>query len=102
MKTTLILLTAFFLSFNAFAGNNNPEKKFDSDKYCAKIMDGKLTVMHEGTTLTSDVICDNGTQIKIDGTIIQKDGSIIKMKEGECYDKEGKKSISAKAKLNKN
>ena len=77
------------ISVSLLAGNGEPKKKH-GDKYCAKLKDGKVVVMHQENILTSDVTLGNGTQIKTDGTVIKKDGSRIVMSEGDCVDKEGK------------
>lgn len=87
MKQVIILTAAFFLSVSAIAGNGNSKK--EDDKYCAKLRDGKITVMYEGSIITADVTLANGTEIKTDGTIIKKDGTKVMLKEGECINKEG-------------
>ena len=52
--------------------------------------DGKIEIMHDGMALTADVKLDNGTWIKMDGSVVKKDGTKKILKEGECVDKEGK------------
>jgi hypothetical protein len=89
-KTMIYLIAAGMLTLNAVAKGDDPKKKKDTDTYCAKMKDGKLTVMHEGSPLTSNATLPNGTQIKTDGTVIRKNGSKTMMKEGDCLDKDGK------------
>lgn len=84
------LIAAIALSFNVMSATGwvEPENK-DKDRYCAKLKDGKLTVFHEGNTLTGTVTLTNGTQIMTDGTVMKKDGTKVMLKEGECVNKEG-------------
>ncbi len=95
MKFTSIII-ACFLSLNIVAGD--PDKKKDDDKYCAKIKDGKVSVMHEGNPITGTVTLTNGTQIMTDGTIVNRDGTKSVLKEGECADKDGKINPREKSK----
>jgi|SRR5882757_172634 len=85
MKTQITLFIAIFFSMTLMAGNpkNHP------DKYCAKLKDGKKTIMHEGTAITSEVTLNNGARIQLDGTIIKSDGSTTMLQEGECISKDG-------------
>ncbi len=88
MKSVFILIGACFFSFSAMAGDD--AMVYHPAKYCAKMKDGKLVVMHEGRQLAYEATLTNGTKIKTDGTIIKKDGSTVMLKNGECIDKEGK------------
>ncbi len=88
MKTLAFLISACALSFNTLAGNI--ESNEHGDKYCAKTKNGKLTIMHEGKELTSDVTLSNGTRIAMNGTITKTDGTTMIIKDGECIDLEGK------------
>jgi len=88
MKTFHTLAALILFSAFAFAGNGEPKKH--GDKYCAKLKDGKIVVMYQGSALTSDVTLENGIQIKTDGVILRKDGTRNTLSEGECVDKEGK------------
>jgi len=85
MKTILSLILFPLLSFNLIAGNpeNHP------DKYCAKIKDGKKTIVHGGSPITSEVTLANGTRIQVDGTIVKTDGNKTVLQEGECISKDG-------------
>lgn len=87
MKNIMISMALFALTLNTIAGNE--KGGVHGDKYCAKMKDGKTTVMYQGNTLTADVTLQNGTTVKTDGTIIKKDGSKMMLKEGECINKDG-------------
>jgi hypothetical protein len=84
----LTFLIATLISIYTFAGDGSNTEH--GSKYCAKMKDGKLVVMHNDKTLTSDATLDNGTTIKTDGTILKKDGSTVMLKAGECANMEGK------------
>ena len=75
-------------SLHVMAGEG--KEKDHPEKYCAKLKDGKLVVMHRGAVLNSDVTLANGTVVKTDGTIVKKDGSTLMLKENDCIDKAGK------------
>jgi hypothetical protein len=86
MKTFLLLLLTSLFALQGVFNVNVPQ---DDEKYCAKLRDGKLVIMHEGSILTGDVTLKNGTQIKADGSIVKQDGGTIVLKEGECVDQNG-------------
>lgn len=86
----MTLIAACALSFSVMAGNGFDEPKpKNKDKYCAKLKDGKITVFHEGNTITGTVTLSNGTQIMTDGTVMKKDGTKSMLKDGECVTKDG-------------
>jgi len=85
----LAILFALFISLKAVPENHDINPFQNEDKYCAKLKDGKITVVHEGSPIAADVMLSNGTKIKSDGTIINKDGTSFILKEGECVDKSG-------------
>lgn len=85
---TLFLTVALALSLSAFAGGGGDGA--DHDKYCAKMKDGRLTVMHDNMVVTSMVMLDNGATLSADGTITDKDGTKRMLRENECITKEGK------------
>jgi hypothetical protein len=63
------------------------------DRYCGKMVDGRMTVVHNGETITSDVKLDDGTVLKPDGNIMHPDGSSDILKDGECIGKDGKPAL---------
>lgn len=81
------IIAACFLSLSVIAGNDGPK---DHEKYCAKVKDGKITVVSDGNAITGTITLTNGTQIMTDGTIVMRDGTKSTLKEGECMDKDGK------------
>ena len=85
MKTLITLIAASVFSFSAAAHG----LKEHPEKYCAKMQDGKKTVMHQGKAITAEVTLENGTKIKPDGTITKKDGTTLMLEEGECISKDG-------------
>jgi hypothetical protein len=60
------------------------------DRYCGKMVDGTMTVVHNGETITSDVKLDDGSLLKPDGNIVHPDGSSDALQDGECIGKDGK------------
>lgn len=72
-------------------------KTDSTTKYCAKWMDGLVTVSQDGKLIAQTLTLNNGTQISTTGTITKKDGSIFALKEGDCMNKEGE-LIEEKAK----
>src|SRR4051812_47113764 len=90
VKTMISLMALSIFSLNVIAMDGEPSKKEHPDKYCAKMKDGKLAVMHENMEMTSEVTLSNGTKVHPDGTITKKDGSKTMLKEGQCVDMDGK------------
>jgi len=90
MKKIILLLAVMLISIGVIAWMDEPWNKDLNNKYCAKMKDGLLRVMHDGEEITVDVTLANGTQIKPDGTVVKKDGTRYLLKEGECVDLEGR------------
>jgi hypothetical protein len=87
----IILLAAFTAaSLMANAGDDPKNTKAHHEKYCTKMKDGMLKVMHEGKAITADVMLADGSTIKPDGMWVKKDGSSMMLKEGQCVDNSGK------------
>ena len=80
----LVIATLFCFTGEVTAGFRN------DDNYCAKLRDGKLVMMHNGEIMTADIVLENGTQIKTDGSIVMQDGKTIVLNDGECVNKKGK------------
>ncbi|MCD6067116.1 MAG: hypothetical protein K0S33_1942 [Bacteroidetes bacterium] len=88
MKELVILaMTTVVL---AFAPKQTLHLSDQADRYCAKVKDGKIVVMHDGMVLNSDVKLPNGVQVNADASVIDKDGIKRFLREGECVNKEGK------------
>lgn len=85
MKTIIYFIIASIIGFFAHREGSN-----HGNKYCAKLKDGRLIVVHEGAPLASEITLANGTKIKPDGTVLYTDGSKMLMQDGECIDKNGK------------
>ena len=86
MKTVITLIIIYIFTICSIVSNH----KIQSDLYFAKLKDGKIVMVYQGVIMTADVVLDNGTQIKTDGSVVKKDGTKLSLKEGECVDKEGR------------
>lgn len=86
MKTLILTAAMALMSVGSFAGNpvNN-----DGDKYCAKMKDGKMVIVHKGNPLTSEATLNNGAIVKPDGTVMMKDGTTVMLSDGECIHHDG-------------
>src|ERR1051325_5578942 len=91
MKKIIILIAAFIYSMNVMAQVSTADAKNVNwkHKYCAKMKEGKLMIMSEGKELTADASLENGVKIHTDGTLTKTDGTVVKLKNGECVDKDG-------------
>ena len=78
-----------FALINILNVTANTNDNSQSQNYCAKLKDGVIVVMYQDNPITSDVLLDNGSVVKPDGTIVTKDGNKINLKDGECIDKSG-------------
>lgn len=90
-----LILTGFIavMSFGTFSGNPANDH---GDKYCAKLKDGKMVVMHKGSPITVDVRLENGATVKTDGTVLMKDGTNLILSDGECIHKDGTTNMKKK------
>ncbi len=96
----MILLAAFSVAtLMVNAGDDPKNNKMHGEKYCTKMKDGMLKVMHEGKAITMDVKLADGSVIKPDGMLMKKDGTSMMLKEGQCIDKEGKVHETAMEKM---
>src|ERR1700740_242513 len=86
-KKLTLLMVAIILQLNMIAHYDN--NLFQGRNYCAKLKDGVIIVIYQDSPITSDIILDNGSMIKPDGTIITKDGNKFTLKDGECIDQSG-------------
>ena len=87
MRPLLIILAIAAFAAHSFI-NDDPQAG-NPDNYCAKMQDGIMKVMHEGTVITADVTLGDGTVVKVDGTVVKKDGTSVSLKDGECVGKDG-------------
>jgi len=85
MKTLFFVVAAGILSLNAV---DDLSIKY-SGSYCAEVRDGLIGIVQEGKTVSSDIVLDNGTTIKTNGTVVMKDGSKFILSDGDCVDLEG-------------
>jgi hypothetical protein len=86
----IILLAAFCAATLMVNAGDEPKNKMHGEKYCTKMENGALKVMHEGKEITADVMLEDGSTIKPNGMHVMKDGTSHMMKEGQCVDKKGK------------
>ncbi|HXU28574.1 MAG TPA: DUF6799 domain-containing protein, partial [Bacteroidia bacterium] len=54
----------------------------------------KISVIYQGVIILSDVVLDNGTIVKTDGTVKTKDGKTTLLRTGECINRDGTISTS--------
>jgi hypothetical protein len=87
LKRLALLIVALALQLNLIAYHY--DNLHQGRNYCAKLKDGVIVVMYQDNPITSDVILNNGSVIKPDGTVITKDGNKFILKDGECIDQGG-------------
>jgi hypothetical protein len=80
----LIIALSFLCSFFLMGG----EPKGQDDRYCAKIIDGRMVVVYHGEPITNDVKLADGSILHPDGNIVKPDGTTTMLREGECVRKE--------------
>jgi hypothetical protein len=90
MKTLILTAAITLMSFGSLAGGPANDH---GDKYCAKMKDGKMVVMHKGSIITADVRLDNGAVVKPDGTVLWKDGTNQILSDGECIHQDSTTSM---------
>ncbi|HXD92000.1 MAG TPA: DUF6799 domain-containing protein [Bacteroidia bacterium] len=85
-----IALTFIVLSISlAVHAQSNDDKSGDDNNYCVQTGGNEIQVVHQGIIVILDVILDNGTTVKKDGTIITKDGKKTLLRVGECINQDG-------------
>jgi len=85
-----IALTFIVLSISlAVHAQSNDNKSGDDNNYCVQTGGNEIQVVHQGIIVILDVILDNGTTVKKDGTIITKDGKKTLLRVGECINQDG-------------
>ncbi|MBL7930402.1 MAG: hypothetical protein JNL60_00785 [Bacteroidia bacterium] len=96
MKTIIVLSQLFFFVFNSISGDLVQPPTDQRERYCAKMLDGRLVVMRDGAIMVTEVRFANGTELKPDGSITNRDGSRSFLKNGECLDRNGAKDSDIK------
>ena len=81
--TYVILFSVNVFNFNENKADRNPEY------YCANLNDGIIEIVYNENVIKSEVTLENGTIIRVDGTVALKDGSTFNLKDGQCVDKYG-------------
>lgn len=90
MKNIVIAAGAFMLMLNIeLNAGPDPARPTNDNTYCAEMKGDKLVVIRDGEVLTSDIIFENGVELKTDGRVIYPNGLKATMKVGECVDKTG-------------
>jgi hypothetical protein len=84
MKTIIVTIAAALISLNAAAYNPGN----DPDKYCVTSKNGKTVVEFKGKPITKEITLKEGAKLKTDGTVVMADGSTVKLKDGECINKD--------------
>ncbi len=85
-----IALTFIVLSISlAVHAQSNDNKSGDDNNYYVQTGGNEIQVVHQGIIVILDVILDNGTTVKKDGTIITKDGKKTLLRVGECINQDG-------------
>ncbi|MEO8761108.1 MAG: DUF6799 domain-containing protein [Bacteroidia bacterium] len=78
------------LSTGMFAQTKSEDSQSgDDNNYCAKNEMNKIIVVYRGAAIIDDAKLENGTLVKIDGTLIMKDGSKTLLREGQCINRDG-------------
>jgi hypothetical protein len=73
--------------------------------YCLVLKDGIPVLVSEGKPVLTEVVFENGTKIKTDGTVTKKDGTSFVLKTGECVNDSAHVSVPVvheKNSINKN
>lgn len=86
----LILIFFYTISFAAIAQPDTNPIPAGNQQYCAKLKNGRITVLSGTNEISADIILDNGNIIRTYGSILKTDGSITVLRDGECVDSEGK------------
>lgn len=68
---------------------SNDDKAGDDNNYCVQECGNEIELVHQGITLVKEVILDNGSIVKTDGTLITKEGKITLLRVGECINQDG-------------
>lgn len=86
--TTLLVLGSIF-SVYAISGDNTNVNNNSSERYCAKMQNGKRVVMYMGGPITGNITLGDGTIIQPGGVVTRRNGISMIMKSGQCISKDG-------------
>ncbi|MDB5282205.1 MAG: hypothetical protein JWO06_1280 [Bacteroidota bacterium] len=86
-----VLSAATVMPVVSYAQESKMDSKMKDKDGSAKMVDGKMMLMKNGswTAMTSDVTMGNGTKVKTDGTVVMKDGKTKTLKNGDCVKPDG-------------
>lgn len=89
MKNTVLVFAALFLFSTLSIAQ---EKKKDTHKMeCCAMKHGKMVCMKDGKEVPMDKEMKmNGMIVMPDGSCKMSNGKVVKLKEGQCCDKDGK------------
>ncbi|HTA61556.1 MAG TPA: DUF6799 domain-containing protein [Bacteroidia bacterium] len=76
------------MSLTIHAQSNN-DKSGDDNNYCVQTGGNEIQIVHQGIVMVLDVVLDNGTTVKVDGTLITREGKITLLRVGECINQDG-------------
>ena len=100
MKTIVLSYIGLAISLSLQAQTQKDEDKSgDGNNYCVQADANKIDVVYRGIVMVADVVLDNGTTIKPDGTIVTKDGKVTLLRVGECINQDGTISGANKKQL---
>ena len=88
MKRIAVLFIALTISLSIHA-QSDTDKAGDDYNYCVRAGSNGVQLVHRGIVLIKKVVLDNGTTVKIDGTLITKDGKITLLRIGQCINQDG-------------
>ena len=88
MKKIILTIIVLALSLTIHAQSNN-DKSGDDNNYCVQTGGNEIQIVHQGIVMVLDVVLDNGTTVKVDGTLITREGKRTLLRVGECINQDG-------------
>jgi len=58
------------------------------EKYCALLKDGKMLLLKENETVTTDITLKDGSIMTKDGTVMRKNGTNVLLQNGDRMDEQ--------------
>lgn len=89
MKKLFFSLFTCFVSFVIPAQTVKDKKYIPDSAYCLIVKGQTQVLTQSGVEIKEDVKLTNGDRISVEGRLRRTDGTEIKLKEGECIDKNG-------------